>query len=189
MPNINLLPKSEGGTKKIGSIIFLLIVGVIWIAVCYAIYSKVEGEIESAKNEYSMKSEEVASLEKELKELNEDLSKVTVEENIVIKRKEISINDNIQVIPEIFTFLLNLPTATPSGAWITKLDTKNEICKIEGYAFLAQDVSGFIKQIRGVDGVSKVKLVETKLELFPNRKIPLQHFQLELTLGGGKGNG
>lgn len=189
MPNINLLPSESSRRKGLGSIIFLLLTALIWVGVCFFLYRNIQNEIAIADKEYSIKKEEVAALEKELLGLNEQLSTTVVEEEgtALEKRGGIAPREAVAVFPEIFPLLSGLSLATPKGAWITKLETKKEICLVEGYAFKTQDISDFLRNAKGIDGVSKAKLLETKREIFPNRKIPLHHFQLELKLGGGTG--
>ena len=187
MPNINLLPSESVRRKGLGSIIFLLLIALIWVGACFWLYRNIQSEIAIADKEYSIKKEEIASLEKELTGLNEQLSSTAVEEEIVIvERKNGSVKkESLGVYPEIFPLLSGLSSAMPQGAWVTKVETKNGICLVEGYAFKTQDISDFLRNARGIDGVTKAKLIETKREVFPNRKIPLHHFQFELTLGGG----
>lgn len=190
MPNINLLPSEKGSRKKLGSVLFLIVIGFLWIGVCYWLFVEIQKEIEFSSKDLNLKQEEVASLEKELTAINLEINSLPTESKEVIiieKNLEIINQKNVTVFPEIFPFLLGLSGATPEGAWITKLETKNELCRVEGYAFRAQDVSDFLKNTKRVDGVARVKLVEVKRELFPSRKIPLHHFKLEVVLGEGRG--
>lgn len=189
MPNINLLPSESNRRKGLGSIIILLLIALIWVAVCFFLYRDIQNEISIAEKEFSIKKVEVDKLENELSGLKEQLStKVLEEEKLTSEDKgSVSAKQPLGVYPEIFPLLSGISLATPKGAWITKLETKKEICLIEGYAFKTQDISDFLRNAKGIDGVYKAKLLETKREIFPNRKIPLHHFQLELTLGGGTG--
>lgn len=186
VPNINLLPGSNHKGKKLGGIIFLIFVSLVWMVVCFWLTTTINKEIAGAKNEYSTKEEDVATLEKKLTELNEAINVAESEAAGATGKVAPKVSkEDFVVIPEIFPLLIGLETAAPKGAWITRLETKNELCRIEGFALRAQDVSEFLRNARGIDGVTKATLVETKRDLFPNRKIPLHHFQLEVTLGGG----
>lgn len=190
MPNINLLPSESGRRKGLSSIIFLLLTALIWVGVCFWLYRDIQNEIVIADKEYSIKKDEIVSLEKELASLNEQLSSVAVKEEVITveERKSGPVRkESLAVYPEIFPLLTTLSPAMPRGAWITRLESKNGICLIEGYAFKTQDISDFLRNARGIDGVAKARLLETKREVFPNRKIPLHHFQFELKLGGGAG--
>lgn len=198
MPDFNLLP-GRRGTPKLGrrtrGIVLILALGILEIVGCFYLYKDVTKKITETQQTRQTLDQEVATLEKELEAVVAETAALPPLEEIEQAKPKVPPRPSpaqptkaeiptIMIIPSLLPFLEQLPSATPVGAWIHRLEEKDGICLIEGYAFQANDVSSLLTAIKGLPGVIRTNLVETKQELFPNRKIPLQHFTLELSLGG-----
>ncbi|MFC2074672.1 PilN domain-containing protein [Bdellovibrionota bacterium] len=186
MPKVNLLP-GRGGRERTGrsgkGIVLIIALGLLEMVAIFYLYSALTKNIAIAQQRRQVLQKEVATLERELEQAATEAKIIPppIEEE---KPPEEKLEEALVPTPILLTLLEQIGDSLPKGAWLSRFEEGGGVCELEGYAYSKHEISELLGMSKTLPGVVNVSLIETERKLIPRRKIPLQHFTIQLTLGG-----
>jgi type IV pilus assembly protein PilN len=161
MIRINLLPvKRKRKTQPLPPVviqaILLLVVTALVLVFLGFHYS---GKIEAMKKDKAMKEIKLASLQEQLKEV-ENFEKMN---KLFQKRKKI-IEDLKRKQHAPLLLLDQVSAHLPEGIWLFDLSDKGGLVEISGYAFSNTELVSYVQSLKGSEHLIDISLLESRQE-------------------------
>lgn len=170
MIRINLLTEKRKKKKEIkGKTEFLVKIGIATLGtllVCVGITLFLNFSISQLKKEKETNKATIAELQKRIAEVKkyEELNKEIAYRNSIIE----TLRKN-QAVP--VRILNDISLSLPDGVWLTALNYKEESSDIEGYSFGNASIVNYVQNLKRLDILKNVYLVESKESEFEKTRV------------------